>query len=314
MNIKKIFLFLSLILIVFTFTGCKSKQEELKEINISYAKGPLNIPSILIKNLNLAQEEFKDDKIKVNFHDVTSGPQQVQALMAGDLDILHAFGGTSAIISASNGADFIITNIYSRSPKGFILVTKSDKINSPKDLKGKKVGGPKGTVLHQLLAAALEKEDMNINDVEFINMKVNDCAAALEKGVIDAALLTGPAAENSLKHGAKLITSGEGLIQGVIVTAVSSDFYKKHPDIVKRFINLNKRTTDFIESNFDKTSEIVSAETGLSKDDIKKLKEIYDFSPEITEKDITELKNTQEFLLKNGLQENRIDIEKIILK
>ena len=62
MNIKKMFLFLSLILIVFTFTGCKSKQEELKEINISYAKGPLNIPSILIKILILLRKSLKTIK------------------------------------------------------------------------------------------------------------------------------------------------------------------------------------------------------------------------------------------------------------
>ena len=314
MKKRKIFLLLCLILTFLCFEGCKNKNENLKEINISYVKGPLSIPSILEKNLNFVQDEFKNDNVKINFHNMTSGPQQIQALMAGDLDILHAFGGTSAIISASNGAKFTIINIYSRSPKGFMIISKSDNINSPKDLKEKKIGGPKGTVLHQLLAAYLEKGNMTTNDVEFINMKVNDTAAALESGVIDVALLTGPSAEKALNHGANLITTGENLIQGIIVTAVSNDFLKKYPDIVEKFINVNQRTAKFINENFDKTIEVVSLETGLSKDEIIKLKKIYDFNPEITKKDIEELNATQEFLLKNNLQENRIKIDDLILK
>ena len=310
-NIRKI---LTAVLTVFTlfFIGCGNKAEKLKEINVSYVKGPLSIPSILEKNLNFAQDEFKKDGIKVNFHDVTSGPQQIQALMAGDLDILHAFGGTSAIIAASNGAEFKIINIYSRSPKGFMLLTKSSEINSPEDLRGKKIAGPKGTILHQLLTAYLETAGMTTNDIEFINMKVNDTEAALESGIIDAGLLTGPSAENALNAGAKVITDGEGLIQGIIVTAVSSKFLEKYPDIVKRFVKLNERTAQFINDNFDETVKAVNMETGLSENEIRKLKEIYDFNPEIQKSDIEDLEKTQEFLIKNGLQENKINIESLI--
>lgn len=308
---KKIFL---IIFAVFFIIGCKNKEEKLKEINMSYVKGPLSIPSILEKNLGTAEKEFEAEGIKVNFHDVTSGPQQVQALMAGDLDILHAFGGTSAIISASNGAEFTVINVYSRSPKGFMLVSNSKNINSPQDLRGKKIAGPKGTILHQLLAAYLEKVGMTTDDVQFINMKVNDAEAALESRLVDAVLLTGPSAENALKRGAEVITDGEGLVQGIIVTAVSNDFLKKYPHIVERIVKLNEKTADFIKNNSDETVKIVSRETGLSEEEVRKMKEIYDFNPQIKESDIEELKNTQEFLIKSGLQENRVDIDKLILK
>lgn len=308
---KKIFL---IIFAVFFIIGCKNKEEKLKEINMSYVKGPLSIPSILEKNLGTAEKEFEAEGIKVNFHDVTSGPQQVQALMAGDLDVLHAFGGTSAIISASNGAEFTVINVYSRSPKGFMLVSNSDEINSPQDLRGKKIAGPKGTILHQLLAAYLEKAGMTTDDVQFINMKVNDAEAALESRLVDAVLLTGPSAENALKRGAEVITDGEGLVQGIIVTAVSNDFLKKYPHIVERIVKLNEKTADFIKNNSDETVKIVSRETGLSEEEVRKMKEIYDFNPQIKESDIEELKNTQEFLIKSGLQENRVDIDKLILK
>ena len=98
--------------------GCgKEKTAVPKEINITYVKAPLNIPSILEKNRDMFGKEFSKDGIEVKFHELTTGPEQTQALAAGELDFLHALGGTSAIIAASNGVDLKITNIYSRSPK-----------------------------------------------------------------------------------------------------------------------------------------------------------------------------------------------------
>lgn len=294
--------------------GCGAKEEKLKELNITYVKSPLNVPSILEKNLNIFGEEFKKDGIEVKFHNLTTGPEQTQAVAAGEIDILHALGGTSAILAASNGVELTITNIYSRSPKGFMLLSKSDLLNSPESLKGKKIAGPKGTILHQLLLAYLDKAGMTADDIEFINMGLPESAAALQNGTVDGALLAGPVALGAIKNGAKIVTNGEGLVEGIIVTAVGNNFMKKYPEIVEKFIKVNENTVNSIGENFDKVVEIVGTETGLSKEEVLEMYELYDFDPAIRESDITELKNTQDFLIKNGMQENKIEIENIILK
>ena len=54
----------------------------------------------------------------------------------------------------------------------FAIVSKPGTELSVRDLKGKQVVGPKGTFLHQLLVAALEKEGMKESDVQFINMSI----------------------------------------------------------------------------------------------------------------------------------------------
>lgn len=296
------------------FTGCGKKEKSLTELNVTYVKSPLNVPSILEKNLNIFGKEFEKDGIEVKFHNLTTGPEQTQALAAGEIDILHALGGTSAILAASNGVELTITNIYSRSPKGFMLLANSDSFNSPEQLKGKKVAGPKGTILHQLLLAYLAKGNMTADDIEFINMGLPESAAALQNGTVDAALLAGPVALGAIKNGTQVVTNGEGLVEGIIVTAAGNDFMKKHSDIVERFVKINEETVKSIEKDFDKTVEVVSAETGLSSDEVREMYKLYDFSPEIRESDITELKNTQDFLIKNGLQEKPIDINSIIAK
>ncbi len=57
--------------------GCgKEKTTVPKEINITYVKAPLNIPSILEKNRDMFGKEFSKDGISVKFHELTTGPEQ----------------------------------------------------------------------------------------------------------------------------------------------------------------------------------------------------------------------------------------------
>lgn len=309
--IKKVLL--GMMFCILFIVGC-GKKEKVENINITYVKAPLNIPSILEKNMNMFDKEFEKDNIKVNFYELTTGPEQTNALAAGELDFLHALGGTSAIIAASNGVDLKITNVYSRSPKGFMLLTKNSDINSAADLVGKKVAGPKGTILHQVLVGYLTKNGYKENDVEFINMKLLDAMAALETGNVDAALLAGPVALKAIKNGANVITDGEGLTQGLIVTAVSGKFLKENPDLVKRFVSTNEKAVNFIGTNFDEIIDIVAKDVGLTKDQVMELYPLYDFNTKITPEDIKDLEDTQEFLIQNGMQKNKVNIQELIVK
>lgn len=313
----------SLIMVLVGTVGCSTTNDKKdepakkeaslpKEINLTYVKSPLNVPSILEKKDDLFGKEFKKDNIKVNFHEITTGPEQTQALAAGEIDFLHALGGTSALIAASNGVELKILNTYSRSPKGFMILTNNNSIKSAADLVGKKVAGPKGTILHQVLISALDKEGLSMDDVEFVNMGIPEASAALSDGSIDAALIAGPAALKAMKSGSKLVANGEGLVDGIIVTAVSTDFAEKHPEIVERFMKVEKETLEYVNNNFDEAMEKVAKEVDLSLEETKELYVWYDFSLDITDKDISSLEDTQDFLIKNKLQEKKVNIKELI--
>lgn len=306
----------ALTFVIGMMTGCgaKATKSDISEINLTYVKAPLNVPSIIQKQDDLFGKEFSSDNIAVNFYEITSGPDQTAALASGELDVLHALGGTSALIAASNGVDLKIINTYSRSPKGFMILTNNDEIVSAKDLVGKKVAGPKGTILHQVLIAALNKEGYSIDDVEFINMGIPEATAALEDGSVDAALIAGPAAYKAVKNGSKVVANGEGLVDGIIVTAVSKEFAEKHPDIIERFIKVENETLEYINNNFDEAMEKVAEEVGLTVDEVKEMYDWYDFSIDITDNDIKSLEDTQKFLIDNGLQENEVNVQDLIYK
>lgn len=319
MNFKKVLACMTAMMVLTgTMIGCGSakttedKAEQVSEINLTYVKSPLNVPSIIQKQDDLFGKEFSKDNIAVNFHEITSGPDQTQALAAGELDFLHALGGTSALIAASNGVELEILNTYSRSPKGFMILTNDDSITSAKDLVGKKVAGPKGTVLHQVLIAASKNEGHTIDDVEYINMGIPEASAALADGSVDAALIAGPTALKAINSGSKVVANGEGLVDGIIVTAVSKDFADKHPDLVDRFLKVEKETLKYVDENFDEAMEKVANEVGLTVEETKEMYSWYDFNLDITDADIQSLKDTQDFLIANGLQEKEVNVEDLI--
>jgi len=313
---------LALLLIVVA-TGCgsapatqpaasKPAAANPKAITLTYVKAPLNVPSIVEKKLGLLEKEFAKDKITVQYPEITVGSKQTEAMAAGSLDFAHALGGTSAILAAANGVDLKIIAIYSRAPKAFVVLTKSDKIQKISDLKGKKVAGPKGTILHQLILAALAKEGLKPDDIQFVSMDLPSSAAALMNGSVEAALSAGPDAIRAEKAGARVLTTGEGLVEATIVTAVRGEFLQKYPALVKRFLQTHTAAIAHMRSKPDEALAMTAAETGLPAETVKLMLPLYDFDPTIKPSDIAELKRTQDFLLQNGMLKKSIEIEKMI--
>ena len=285
----------------------------VEEVQATYVQSPLNVPSIVEKEKGFLGESFAEEGIKFGYSNLTTGPEQTQALASGDIQFLNAVGATSVILSASNGADIKIMSMYSRSPEAFMLFTNQKGITSPKDLKGKKVAGPKGTILHELLINYLATEGLTEKDIEFIQMDIPSAQAALASEEVDFALLAGPTAYNMIQDGFQVVTDGEGLVDGTIVVATNEDFYSKNPGLVKKFLQVQEETLQYIDENYEEAMEITAKETDLPIEGVKEMYEMYDFDMEIKQSDIKSMEKTVEFMKENNMIENDVDIQSLIL-
>jgi len=318
--IKRISIIVSTIIISTSLAGCAQKQEATatkvekpKVINISYVKSPLNVPSIIEKKKQLFESEFSKDDIKINYPEITEGSKMTEAVAAGSLQFCNAIGATSVILAAANGVNIKIIGVYSRAPKAFTIMVKDPTIKTIKDLKGKKIVGPKGTILHQLLLGALVKENLKVDDVQFSNMTIPNGVSALLSGKVDAALVAGPSVASAEENGARILTTGEGILDATIVIAADGKFLEKHPDIAKRYLAVHQKSLQFMKDNKDETYKITAGETKLTLNQVKSMYGLYDFNPKITQKDIAELTKTQDFLKENGMLTKTIDIKSLIV-
>ena len=155
---------------------------------------------------------------------------------------------------------------------------------------------------------------MSVEDVEFVQMDLSSGANALATGSVDAALLAGPAAYKALTTGSRMLKNGEGLIDATIVIATTDKFAKNHPKAVATFMEAHKKTLDWIKKNPEKAAEMTQKETGLPMEGVRMMTPWYDFDSSIRKTDIEELIRTQSFMMENGLQRKKIDINSIILR
>ena len=197
------------------------------KLTLTYVTSPLNVPTIIERDQNIFEDAFEDMGISLEYAQINSGADQTQALASGDVQILYAVGATSVILSAANGADIRVLNMYSRSPKAFCMYSTDDSLTTPESLKGKTIAGPAGTNLHELLASYLAWGGLTIDDVDYVNMSIADAKAALDGGSVDAALIAGAAAYQAKQQGYYMVADGEGLIKAIIAVAVREVFMKK---------------------------------------------------------------------------------------
>lgn len=305
--------FATAILLAATATATAAESSQPARMRITYVKLPLNVPSIVVKHLGLMEAEFGPDKIVIERPEITSGGKQTQALAAGAIDIASVVSSSAAITARANGVGLKIVAVFARAPRAFNIAAVDPDIQTVADLKDRKVAGPKGSLLNQTLFAALMANGLRPEDVGYVHMGVPKAMAALIGGSVDAALIAGPFVPKAESQGARIIASGEGLVKGLIVTAVSQTFLERHPNLVRRYLAARKKAIAFMRENQDKTLALVARETGIGVADVKRMLPWYDFSMAISASDMADLQATQAFLLQSGMLQHPTRIADMVV-
>lgn len=316
MKKKVLSIIMAVCMMTAAFTGCGSAKSEevLEKLVFTYVTAPLNVSSIVEREKGIFEKTFEDMDIAVEYAELTSGADQTQALASGDVQVLYGVGASSVILSAANGADIKILNMFSRSPKAFCLYSNEESVASPEDLRGKTIAGPAGTNLHELLVSYLATANMTIEDVNYVNMSIPETKAALDGGSIDAALLAGATAYQASQQGYSLVTDGEGLIDAIIVVAVTEEFYNAHPEIIKKLEQAQEEISRFIKEQESEALEITAEALELDIAAVEEMYAYYDFSTEITEADKAGFQKTADFMFENGMIEEKLDTSILFVK
>ena len=286
-------------------------ETSIDKLTVTYVTSPLNVPTIIEKDQEIFAKELG---VPVEYAELTSGADQTQALASGDVQVLYAVGATSVILSAANGADIKVLNMYSRSPKAFCMYSKDETLTTPENLKGKTIAGPTGTNLHELLVSYLAQADMTLDDVNYVNMSIPDAKAGLDGGSVDVALLAGATAYNAEQQGYHLVADGDGLISALIAVATTQKFYDEHPDVIEKLAAAQDEIASYMADSQDKTIETVAAALDLDVDAVKEMYGFYDFSTEITDADKEGFQKTADFMYESGMIENELDVNTLFIQ
>lgn len=184
-----------------------------------------------------SQEVEKATGWKINWKLFGGGADVVRALASGDVAIGEA-GSSPIAAGISQGVDVELFWILEDIASAEALVVR-DGVKAPQDLRGKKIATPFVSTSHFHLLFALEQFGLKPNDVQLVNLRPAEIAAAWERGDIDGAFIWDPALAKLKQTGHVLITSGElsswgkSTFDGIVV---NKKFAKENPDFVTAFV------------------------------------------------------------------------------
>lgn len=139
---------------------------------------------------------FKDEGITVDVRVFKSGSDTLNAIVAGSIDITA--GAYSSMLQAVAKHQDVIYVANMRKLPGYALVVSPKHINditSLKDLLGKQVGvSSPGGETYNVLRYLMSKNDVPLDKVTYTAVGLTaDAIAAMEKGVVPAAVMQDPA-------------------------------------------------------------------------------------------------------------------------
>lgn len=282
-----------------------------QQLNITYVKAPFNIQNIVMKNQGLLEKEFAKEGIKINWIPIKAGLNQVRGMAAGEIDMVAAMNTSTLLIANSAGNRIVIVDGVAHPDDTFAIVAKPE-VKNIVDLKGRQIVGPKGTVLHHLLSAALKSSGVKMKDVNWVSMNLPASLTTLLGGRADAALLAAGGILAAEKAGFHALVKAKGLIETNLVLAARGDFAKEYPDIVRRVAKVNRQALQWALSNKSQAIALGAKELQLSKEDAAKLFDWSHFYSDITQKDVDALQNSQRFLLEQKMMNRSVDINTLI--
>lgn len=278
-------------------TSEKSKSEEAVTIRVGDNMALGTVVPFLAKEKGF----YKDAGINVEILEFSDGSALSEAFAAGEVDVA-LMGIAPTATWYEKGVDLQV--IASANGGGHVILVRADSgINSIEDLKGKVIAEPNlGTVTDTLLRdyilpkAKIDPEkDLTIQS----GLKPADMAASLYgTKEVDAIITWEPyVSEAQAQYGddVKILYDTPAIIKEetksetlypVNVVSASKDFIDNHSEELQKFVDVYKKTVDYINTDDSANAEIAKV-LQMDEKTIKDARVRVDFTYDIDQKGLT---------------------------
>jgi len=245
----------------------------ITELNFGYQPSTHQIAYMTAYEKGWWKEDLAPNGIKkINEYQFPTGAPEMQAMMAGDLDVAYV-GAAPAITALSQGLDAKIVEPVQINGSSLVLRPEHE-YKSPKDLKGLKIATfPTATIQDTLLREWLKQNGLNPEkDVTIVGMTPGDAVTAISAKQVDAVFLPHPSPTIIEKegNGRTIVQSGEmSPNHACCVLLVSGKLIREHPDIVEQIVKTHINATEYNKAHVDEAAQIYSNKTTENVDTIK---------------------------------------------
>lgn len=286
----------AVIAITIGFASSQAGAAELIKIRMAQNLSPISGVVIVAKQKKLF-ETYGLDVVVSNF---TSGKQALDATIGGGADIATtAEAPVTAAAMAKQKIAFLARMEYSDLKT---LTGASDKITSPADLKGKRIGYTVGTGSEVYTISLLKRAGLTKSDVTLVSLRPQDMAAALSSGGIDAMNTWEPHIANAKKaFGAKVKQiDTKGVYSETFNIVTMQDFLAAKQGAVLGFLKAMLDAEKWMKENPEEAISVVADTVGMNRGDLASIWSEYIYEVALDEKTLDVLKAHAAWRLESG--------------
>lgn len=280
------------------------KQVTLRDkFTIAIPGEPLNALLIIAKELDLFSREGLDVTVKDEYSNGT-GARALEGLLAGNVDVATSVAETALVFKSFERQDFSIIASNGSSDNDAKIVARKDRgLTKLSDLRGKRIGTPKGTSMDFFLHVLLVKNGIAEKDVAITYGKLEELPLALAKGEIDALSVREPYVSQAMKlsGGNVLVLAEPGLYVKTLNVVALNSFIREKPEAIKKLLRALLRAEEFAKKEPDQAMKIVSDRLKLGQSEMAALWPDLDLRVSLDQRLLVSLEDEARWAIKNKL-------------
>ncbi len=231
--------------------------------------------------------------------------EQSDTALAADYALVNSLGKGDLVVVSS------LTRTNEKSAEKTLLFVKDD-INSPEDIKGRKLGVQKGTVYEYVWAKYLEKNNIDESEIEYVPFSTPDEAmVSLQNGDMDAIWIGGALSSKFAEiDGVKNL--GNVFDAGVNISAyllLEKSFVEQNPDTVASVLKAINDGINYIPGHEEETAKLAFAELKLPEDSVLEDLKYTNFTLGFSQEDFEHLEDIKKWSEDHGILTDQYDLK-----
>jgi NitT/TauT family transport system substrate-binding protein len=271
-------------------------------------------------HLAVKEGYFKDEGLDIKFVDSLSGGESVSKLLSGETDISYSSYTPFFLAESKNagGAKGGVKLIADASSAGagscMVVATPDSSVKGIKDMAGKRVAvTATGTISDLLTMSTLKTNNVDWKSIKWVPTPFPATAAALKKHDVDAAFVTEPFIQDTMKKaGAQPIFDTAVGPTADMPTAgwgSTGDFVKKNPNTIAAFQRAMLRGTDLALSDRGQVEPMLVQFSGVDGDTAK-MATLLTFQSKL---DATRIQRVPDLMLEFNVIKKALDAKKMVV-
>ncbi|MFC1750589.1 ABC transporter substrate-binding protein [Pseudomonadota bacterium] len=197
----------------------------------------------------------------------------------------------------------IVASLFSADNVNRIVARVDSGINTPKDLRGKRIGTQHSSAVHYFLHLFLLEHGLLENEIEFKYMKAEQLVDSLNKGEIDAFSMREPYVSQATELLADnaIVFDAPGLYQQFDLMVATPGLVANKPYILERLLAALLDAEQLATNQPDRAIDIVSKALGVSREDIDDIWPTLNVSVSLGQAHLIVFESESRWAIQNGL-------------